>query len=152
MLYLYIASSMIVSFTLISAVKYILKSRKLPPGPPGWPIIGNISDLPPPGGKDWEHWAKFKDVYGRVFRVPMRLQIHIELFEYLGPISSLTSMGQTIVILNNADVVHGVLGKQSTATASRPISTVLQHLYVSSSAVKIIFTQVEKIELAGIVR
>lgn len=56
------------------AALYVLKKllspkrmlAPLPPGPKGMPLIGNIGDLPPPGEKDWKHWAKFKKLYGRL--------------------------------------------------------------------------------------
>lgn len=40
------------------------KSARLPPGPRGRPIIGNLLDLPPPGVQEWQHWLKHKDIYG----------------------------------------------------------------------------------------
>ena len=50
------------------------QSRSLPPGPKPLPFVGNINDLPPPGAKEWEHWAKHKALYGsfrsRETRVP----------------------------------------------------------------------------------
>lgn len=53
---------------LIYVTKVLLTRKKapgpLPPGPPGKPIIGNITDLPPPGGQDWMHWLKHKQQYG----------------------------------------------------------------------------------------
>ena len=36
----------------------------LPPGPKPKPLVGNLSDLPPPGEQEWIHWAKHKDLYG----------------------------------------------------------------------------------------
>lgn len=36
----------------------------LPPGPKSKPVIGNLSDLPPPGELEWLHWTKHKDLYG----------------------------------------------------------------------------------------
>lgn len=36
----------------------------LPPGPRRTPVLGNISDLPPPGAQDWLHWLQHKEVYG----------------------------------------------------------------------------------------
>lgn len=36
----------------------------LPPGPPRKPILGNITDLPPKGEREWMHWMKHKELYG----------------------------------------------------------------------------------------
>ncbi|KAL4898353.1 cytochrome P450 [Aspergillus ambiguus] len=76
------------------------RSRSLPPGPTPKPIMGNFRDLPPHGVKDWEHWMKHKDLYG--------------------PISSVTVLGQTIILVNDAELAVELLEKQSAATASRP--------------------------------
>lgn len=38
--------------------------RPLPPGPKGFPIFGNINDLPKPGEPEWQHWLRHKDLYG----------------------------------------------------------------------------------------
>lgn len=40
------------------------KAGKLPPGPKGKPIIGNLLDLPPPGQQECTHWFKHKEEYG----------------------------------------------------------------------------------------
>ncbi|KAF3391419.1 O-methylsterigmatocystin oxidoreductase [Penicillium rolfsii] len=99
------------SFALISAILgaalvYIVTAaltRKksptpLPPGPPGKPLVGNVWDLPPAGAQDWMHWLEYKERYG--------------------PISSITVLGQTIVIVNNQRVATRLLTKQ--AHSSRP--------------------------------
>ncbi|KAJ5670969.1 hypothetical protein N7507_000096 [Penicillium longicatenatum] len=72
----------------------------LPPGPRPKPFVGNIADLPPPGVQDWMHWLKHKDLYG--------------------PISSLTVMGQTIVILNDTQIASELLRKRASLYSSRP--------------------------------
>ncbi|PYH76350.1 cytochrome P450 oxidoreductase OrdA-like protein [Aspergillus uvarum CBS 121591] len=81
-----------------------LTSRKkhppLPPGPPRQPIIGNLNDLPRPGQQDWKHWLKHKELYG--------------------PISSLSVLGQTIIILNEARHAVDLLEKRSAIYSSRP--------------------------------
>ncbi|KAF7595390.1 hypothetical protein BBP40_006384 [Aspergillus hancockii] len=72
-----------------------------PPGPKGLPIIGNIGkDLPPPGGKDWEHWMKHRNLYG--------------------PISSITTVGHTLIIVNDVKVAIELLEKRSARYSSRP--------------------------------
>lgn len=74
----------------------------LPPGPKGLPIIGNIWDLPPPEISEWQHWLKFKDLYG--------------------PISSITVMGQTYVIIHDREAASDIMSKMSLKTSNRPTS------------------------------
>ncbi|EGR50169.1 uncharacterized protein TRIREDRAFT_3121 [Trichoderma reesei QM6a] len=77
-------------------------SPSLPPGPKPLPILGNIFDLPPPGIPEFQHWLKFKDLYG--------------------PISSITVLGQTIIILSDKQTTDDILNKMSLKTSSRPRS------------------------------
>ncbi|KAI1444238.1 putative cytochrome P450 oxidoreductase OrdA-like protein [Annulohypoxylon stygium] len=72
----------------------------LPPGPKGIPLVGNLNDLPQPGVLESEHWLKFKELYG--------------------PISSITVMGQTIVVINDARLAFELLEKRSAKHSSRP--------------------------------
>lgn len=57
--------------TLLYFLKIVFSSGKqrapLPPGPKPKPIIGNLTDLPPPGVKEWLHWARHKDLYGEEY-------------------------------------------------------------------------------------
>ncbi|KAF4439928.1 hypothetical protein F53441_12429 [Fusarium austroafricanum] len=72
----------------------------LPPGPKGLPLLGNLTDLPPPGMFEAHHWLKHKGLYG--------------------PISSITVMGQTIIIINDWKIASEVLEKRSAIHSSRP--------------------------------
>ncbi|KAH7253445.1 cytochrome P450 [Fusarium solani] len=72
----------------------------LPPGPKGLPLAGNLNDLPKPGVLEAHHWLKHKDLYG--------------------PISSVTVMGQTLVIINDAQIAFELLEKRSVKHSSRP--------------------------------
>lgn len=60
--------SVVLGVLALYVVKTVLMRKKplgpLPPGPKGKPVVGNISDLPPPGTQDWVHWLKHKDLYG----------------------------------------------------------------------------------------
>lgn len=83
---------------------FFAKSKlPLPPGPKGIPIFGNIGDLPPPGVTEWEHWRSHKDLYG--------------------PISSVTVLGTTIILLHDAAITLELLEKRSSKTSSRPHQT-----------------------------
>jgi hypothetical protein len=72
----------------------------LPPGPKGLPFLGNINDLPKPGVLECHHWAKHKDLYG--------------------PISSITVLGQTFVIINDADIALELLRDRASINSGRP--------------------------------
>ncbi|KAJ6192352.1 O-methylsterigmatocystin oxidoreductase [Bipolaris maydis] len=80
--------------------RYVLP---LPPGPKGLPILGNVSDMPKPGVLECHHWFEHKKKYG--------------------PISSVTAMGQTIVIINDATIALDLLRGRSAIYSSRPSLT-----------------------------
>ncbi|KAF2819467.1 cytochrome P450 [Ophiobolus disseminans] len=81
------------------------RSRKnvlqLPPGPKGLPLLGNINDLPKDKVPEWQHWLAHKDKYG--------------------PISSLTVLGNTFVVLNSADAALELLKDRAAIHSGRPI-------------------------------
>ncbi|OJI97944.1 hypothetical protein ASPVEDRAFT_37406 [Aspergillus versicolor CBS 583.65] len=92
-----------IGLALLYLIKTVFDKKSiapLPPGPPPRPIIGNLADLPSPGQQDWVHWLKLKDTYG--------------------PISSITVLGQTIVIINDARIAFDLLDKRSNIYSSRP--------------------------------
>ncbi|KAJ6011441.1 hypothetical protein N7451_002853 [Penicillium sp. IBT 35674x] len=73
---------------------------KLPPGPKGKPIIGNLLDLPAEGRQECTHWLRHKELYG--------------------PLSSVTVFGQTVVIINDRELAVQILEKNSAKHSSRP--------------------------------
>ncbi|KAI0112261.1 cytochrome P450 [Nemania sp. FL0031] len=72
----------------------------LPPGPKGLPLVGNLNDLPKPGILEAHHWLKHKKLYG--------------------PISSVTILGKSIIIINDAQLAFELFDKRSTKYSSRP--------------------------------
>ncbi|KAL5363085.1 cytochrome P450 [Aspergillus floccosus] len=73
---------------------------KLPPGPPRKPLVGNLGDLPSLDERTWEFWLKHKDIYG--------------------PISSLSVLGQTMIVLNDVQLATELLDKRSAIHSCRP--------------------------------
>ncbi|KAM5350440.1 hypothetical protein ACJ41O_006945 [Fusarium nematophilum] len=77
--------------------------RRLPPGPKPLPIVGNMRDFPPEGVPEFEHWLKHKDLYG--------------------PISSVTVLGTTLVIIHDKTMARDLLEKLAAKTSVRPSMT-----------------------------
>ncbi|RHZ72745.1 hypothetical protein CDV55_102908 [Aspergillus turcosus] len=75
-------------------------SGPLPPGPSRKPIVGNLSNLPSSGEQDWKYWLEYKNLYG--------------------PISSISVLGQTIIIVNDSKIAFDLLEKRSSVYSSRP--------------------------------
>jgi hypothetical protein len=91
-----------IAFTALVVYEYASqKARKrLPPGPRPLPLVGNVNDMPMPGVPEFEHWLKHKDLYG--------------------PISSVTVLGMTIVLVHDRQAVHDLLDKAASKTSGRP--------------------------------
>jgi hypothetical protein len=106
----------------VLAVVYIINrilksnshSHPLPPGPKGLPLLGNVADLPPPGRLECHYWLKHKDEYG--------------------PISSLTVLGQTFIIINDAQIALELLRDRSALHSGRPYMVFCSDMYVSTFA------------------
>ena len=79
----------------------LLKRRKrfvLLPGPSGWPILGNTSELL--RERQPLHWSRYKEVYG--------------------PITRLTVLGKTFLIINDQKIAFELLDRRSAMYSNRP--------------------------------
>ncbi|KAG2123185.1 cytochrome P450 [Suillus cothurnatus] len=83
-------------------VKYWVLSKNpasYPPGPRGWPLIGNIQDMP--RIKPWLTFAEWGEKYGAIS--------HVEI------------LGQHIIVLNSVKSAVDMLDKKGTVYSDRPI-------------------------------
>lgn len=104
----------------------------LPPGPKGLPLLGNLNDLPKPGVLEAEHWLKLKKLYGQWNRPLAILASICAKLSLLptGPISSLSVLGQNLVIINDAEVAFELFEKRSVKYSSRPKQLFAGEMYV----------------------
>jgi hypothetical protein len=104
----------LVGAAIVYLVNYLAHSNKngrpLPPGPKGLPLLGNVNDLPKPGVLECHHWAQHKELYG--------------------PISSLTVLGQTFIIINDAQLALELLRDRSAIHSARPHMVFSSDMYV----------------------
>ncbi|KZT69855.1 cytochrome P450 [Daedalea quercina L-15889] len=86
----------------LSVLNYVLTSRRQgrsPPGPPGWPIIGNILDMP--ASHEWYTFAQWGEKWGDIV--------------------SANLLGKHLVILNSSNVADEMLDKKSAIYSDRPV-------------------------------
>lgn len=103
---------------LIAGVAYLVQhlaranrtGRPLPPGPKGVPLLGNVNDLPTPDVLECHHWLKHKELYGEI--------------------SSITVLGQTFIIINDAQLALELLRDRAQAHAARPHMVFASDMYV----------------------
>ncbi|KDQ28638.1 hypothetical protein PLEOSDRAFT_1063469 [Pleurotus ostreatus PC15] len=78
-----------------------------PPGPRGYPIIGNLLDMP--SELQWEKYSEWSKKYG-------------------SDIIYLNVLGNSIVVLNSYKAVNDLLSVRSSLYSDRPVSTMLNEL------------------------
>ncbi|KAG0702324.1 cytochrome P450 [Suillus ampliporus] len=70
-----------------------------PPGPPGWPLVGNVLDMP--HTKPWLTFAEWGKKYGDIS--------HVEI------------LGQHIIVINSVKTTMEMLDKKSSVYSDRPV-------------------------------
>ncbi|KAH9917582.1 cytochrome P450 [Fomitopsis serialis] len=71
----------------------------MPPGPAGWPVIGNILDMP--SSHEWRTFAQWGETWGDIISVNL--------------------LGKPLVILNSSHVADEMLDKKSLIYSGRPV-------------------------------
>ncbi|CCM03391.1 uncharacterized protein FIBRA_05521 [Fibroporia radiculosa] len=93
--------TLVLSCTVFLSLKSFLDEKRrgrLPPGPRGWPLIGNVLDFPTT--QQWKTFAQWGEKWG--------------------PLMSISLLGRRMVIINSAKVAVEMLDKKSTIYSNRP--------------------------------
>ena len=104
---------------LVGRIVWRAAPRPFPPGPPGWPLIGNLFDL--------QTYAPYKTLgamsskYGKCTHTIHILRIADSI---TGHIISLRVLGTQLIFLNSLKTTKDLLEKKSAITANRPHHTV----------------------------
>lgn len=106
------------------------RRHDLPPGPKGWPLIGNAFDIP-----DQDGWLKYASMGKKYGMHSMYLFTALYAQEYPGDMIYMEAFGQPLIILNSFERVIDLFEKRSSNYSSRPgiVIRLLHNLAGSSS-------------------
>ena len=105
-------------------------SLPLPPGPKGYPLIGNLFDMPV--HKPWLVYDEWRKTYGKIFTTNC-LSPQITSLDCSGEMIYLNVLGQHYIILGSLEVITDLFEKRSSNYSDRMHMTMLNELYVSHS-------------------
>ena len=90
----------------------------LPPGPEGWPIIGNLLEFPKRGQPRYFH--KLAQTYGPYKSNITDPFVRVTPIQSSGDVVHLKVLGQRMVILNTVKAAQDLLEKRSSVYSDRP--------------------------------
>ena len=119
-----------ISLFLYLLVKYRDRGRRkglsYPPGPPSWPIIGNLFDIPKE--KPWITYTEMSKKYGRCNILDTTGSPRLNR-ESVGDVIYLRAFSKVIVVLSSYSAIKDLLEKRGEYYSDRP-SIPIMKMYV----------------------
>jgi hypothetical protein len=114
----------------VIGIAFVVRFRRrqpLPPGPAGYPVVGNLFDFPK-GGKPWVTFGAWADRYGARHGSIQHTLIVLTLFFlfFTGPIFSATLLDKTFIFISDVDVSFELLNKRGLIYVDRPPSVMYE--------------------------
>lgn len=124
-------SSLVAGLSALAALLLLFRPRRsrlpLPPGPKGYPLIGNLLQIPK--NAVWKYFGtETLEKYGMfhhscvplAFRTVRVLMIDLELAQTEGDIAYFSVLGSQIIVLNSYSAAHDLLFQRSSIYSNRP--------------------------------
>ncbi|EJD00110.1 cytochrome P450 [Fomitiporia mediterranea MF3/22] len=103
-----IFSLVVLAWVVHSTVRAYLLRRKMPPGPTGIPLLGNVLQMPT--SLPWIRFAEYTKKYGYIHKA----------CGYSGPVVSFNAAGHPVIVLNDHKSAFELLERRSLNYSHRP--------------------------------
>jgi cytochrome P450 len=99
------------------AQRWSTNNRLLPPGPGGYPIIGNLIEWPLT--KPWEMLTKWAELYGG-YLSSSKSSVRLRRYDPPGDIYYVNLLGQKVMVINSVEVASSLLVQKAQSYSNRP--------------------------------
>ncbi|CAH8379671.1 unnamed protein product [Eruca vesicaria subsp. sativa] len=96
----------------LTRITHKSKRANLPPGPPGWPVVGNLFQFARSGKQFFEYVDEMRKIHGPILTLRMGIR--------------------TMIIISDANLAHEALIERGAQFATRPVETPTRKIFSSS--------------------